>query len=146
MVLPSPLSQAVWIQLPVPHSITAVTIRAKKIGDEGEVDTEREIKHKKEWYKLKQLLTNGVMPGQSSSSSSWPTFPLVLLVSRTPHGVEHPLGQLGSAVPGVSPPSPLCTPSLLSAGVGWEALCKHCSATTQTFLYYQHNFQHKSEI
>ncbi|KAK4806226.1 hypothetical protein QYF61_013370 [Mycteria americana] len=35
-----------------------------------------------------------------------------------PFGLEYPFSQLGSAVPAVSPPSFLCTPSLLAGGVG----------------------------
>ncbi|KAK4824175.1 LOW QUALITY PROTEIN: hypothetical protein QYF61_011472, partial [Mycteria americana] len=38
------------------------------------------------------------------------------MLSMTPYGVEQPFGQLGSAVPAVSPPSFLCTPSLLAGG------------------------------
>ena len=34
------------------------------------------------------------------------------------NGMEYPFGQLGSAVPAVSPPNFLCTPSLLAGGVG----------------------------
>ncbi|KAK4820156.1 hypothetical protein QYF61_020531 [Mycteria americana] len=37
------------------------------------------------------------------------------MLSMTPYGVECPFGQLGSAVLAVSPPSFLCTPSLLAA-------------------------------
>jgi len=36
------------------------------------------------------------------------------------HHVGYPSGQLGPAVPAVSPPNFLCTPSLLAGGVGWE--------------------------
>lgn len=108
--------------------------------------TQREIKPKKdEWYKWKPLLTSREMPSQSLSSSPWPTFPLVLLVSVTPRGVEHPLGQLGSAVPAGSPPNSLCSPAS-SGGVGQGAekalvLCKHHSAVTKTSLNYQHYSQ-----
>lgn len=57
-----------------------------------------------------------MIPSQCSSSSPWPTFPLVLLVSTTPAGVEHPLGQLCPLPAPWSPP----TCSL----VGWgERLC-----------------------
>jgi len=38
-----------------------------------------------------------------------------------PYGMEYPFGQLGSAVPAVSPPNFLCTPSLLIGGVVREA-------------------------
>lgn len=34
----------------------------------------------------------------------------------TPHGMGHPSGQPGPAVPAVSPPSSCCSPSLLLAG------------------------------
>ncbi|KAK4831533.1 hypothetical protein QYF61_018135 [Mycteria americana] len=58
----------------------------------------------------------------------------------TPYGIGYPFGQLGSAVPSVSPPSLLPTLSLLAAGAEWEAekaltLCKHCSAIEQNELY-----------
>ncbi|KAK4826025.1 hypothetical protein QYF61_003846 [Mycteria americana] len=36
------------------------------------------------------------------------------MLNMMPYGVGYPLGQLGSAVPAVSPPSFLCTPSLLA--------------------------------
>ncbi|KAK4816685.1 hypothetical protein QYF61_019921 [Mycteria americana] len=36
------------------------------------------------------------------------------MLSLTPYGMEYPFGQLGSAVPAVSPPNSLCTPSLLA--------------------------------
>ncbi|KAK4829699.1 hypothetical protein QYF61_006074 [Mycteria americana] len=39
---------------------------------------------------------------------------LLYTLSMTSYGVEYPFGQLGSAVPAVSPPSFLCTPSLLT--------------------------------
>ena len=42
--------------------------------------------------------------------------PPVLLLSVTSYGPEYPLGQLGSAVPALSPPNSLCTPSLLAGG------------------------------
>ena len=35
----------------------------------------------------------------------------------TSHGMEYPFGQLGSAVPAVSPSNLLCTPSLFAGGV-----------------------------
>ncbi|KAK4829769.1 hypothetical protein QYF61_006493, partial [Mycteria americana] len=40
------------------------------------------------------------------------------MLSMTPYGVESPFGQLGSAVPAVSPPNSLCPPA--SSLVGWE--------------------------
>ena len=60
-----------------------------------------------------------------------PPFPQLYTLSMTPHSMECPFGQLGSAVPAVSPPNSLCTPSLLTGEGGWEAekalaLCKHC--------------------
>ena len=74
----------------------------------------------------------------------------LLFLSMTSYGVKYPFGQLGSAVPAVSPPSFPCTPSLLTGGVEWEAeraltLCKHCSAITKPSLCYQQCFQHKSK-
>ncbi|KAK4817679.1 hypothetical protein QYF61_024908 [Mycteria americana] len=41
---------------------------------------------------------------------------LIHILSMTPYGMEQPFGQLGSAVPAVSPPNFLCTPSLLAGG------------------------------
>ena len=72
--------------------------------------------------------------------------PSILLLSIMSHGMEYPFGHLASAVPVVSPPSFLCTPSLLAGGVGWEGekaltLCKHCAEVTVASLYYQHCFQ-----
>ena len=73
----------------------------------------------------------------------------VLSPSTMSHGMEHPLGQWGSAVAAVSPPSFSCTPSLLAGRAVWEAdkalmLWKHCSEVTKTSLCYQHCLQHKS--
>ncbi|KAK4831143.1 hypothetical protein QYF61_015446 [Mycteria americana] len=46
----------------------------------------------------------------------WNRLPRELyMLSMTPYGMEYPFAQLGSAVPAVSPPSFLCTPSLLAA-------------------------------
>jgi len=63
-------------------------------------------------------------------------FPQGLLLCMMSYGTGHPFGQLGSAVLPVSPPSHLCTPSLLAGGVvqGVEkalTVCKHCSAATK---------------
>ena len=77
-------------------------------------------------------------------------FPQLYTLSMMPYGMEYPFGQLGSAVPAVSPPSFLCPPALWCEA-GWCEkqgrlwLCKHCSAGMKTFLYYQHCFQHKSK-
>jgi len=38
------------------------------------------------------------------------------MLSMTSYGMEYPLGQLESAVPAMSPPNFLCTPSLLTGG------------------------------
>jgi len=67
---------------------------------------------------------------------------------RPPFFCFLPFYILGSPVPAVSPPSPLCTPSLLTGRVSREAekalmLCEHCSAVTKIFLSYQRCFQHK---
>ena len=43
-----------------------------------------------------------------------PPFHHLLLLSVLSHGMEYPFGQLESAVLAVSPPSFLCTPSLLT--------------------------------
>jgi len=48
-------------------------------------------------------------------------FRWLYVLGLMPRGTEYPLGQLGSAVPAVSPPSFCCSPSLLAAGVVWEA-------------------------
>ncbi|GAB0184698.1 zinc finger protein 804B [Grus japonensis] len=39
------------------------------------------------------------------------------MLGMTSYGMEYPCGQLGSAVPAVSPPNSLCTPSPLAGGV-----------------------------
>ena len=59
-----------------------------------------------------------------------PTSPQLILMSMRSYGTEYSFSQLGSAVPAVSPPSFLHTPSLLTGRVVWEAekaltLCKH---------------------
>jgi len=77
-------------------------------------------------------------------------FPQLYTLSRMSYGMGYPLGQLGSALPAVSPPSSSCTPSLLAGGVVRGAgkaltLCKHCSAIAKTPLCYQCCFQHKSK-
>ena len=77
-------------------------------------------------------------------------FPQLYMLNMMSYGLEYPLGQLGSAVPAVSPPNSLCPPSLLTGGVGEEAekplaLCEHCSEIAKTSLCYQHCFQHRSK-
>jgi len=44
-------------------------------------------------------------------------FPPLYMLSIMPYGMEYPFGQLGSAVPAVSPSRFLCTPSLLAGGM-----------------------------
>jgi len=63
--------------------------------------------------------------------------------------MEYRFGQLGSAVPALSPPN-FCVLSLLANGAFWAAakawtLCECCLAITKTSLYCQHCFQHKPE-
>ena len=89
------------------------------------------------------------MPSLWTSPPSF-FFPQLCMLSMLSYGMEYPFGQLGSAVPAVSPPNFLCTPSLLAGGVGWGAekaltQCEHCSAVTKTSLNYQHCFQHYSK-
>jgi len=59
--------------------------------------------------------TDVITPNVPSSSF----IPHVLLLSKTPYDVGHPFGQLGSAVPAVSPPSFFCT-TTWSLVVWWE--------------------------
>jgi len=46
--------------------------------------------------------------------------PQFLLLSITFYAAGYPFGQLRSAVPAVSPPSFLLSPSLLAVGTEWE--------------------------
>jgi len=94
-------------------------------------------------------VTGRRMPSLRTSTlpSSFHSF---ILLSMMSYGVEHLCGQLAvsPAVPAVSPPNFLCTPSPLAGGAELEAekaftLCEHCSAMTKTSLCYQHCFQHK---
>lgn len=76
---------------------------------------------------------------------SSPFFPQLYMLMLYMHRV--PWAQLGSAVP---PPKCWCTPSLLTAGVGRRAeqavaLCKLCPAVSETSLYHQYWYQHKSK-
>ena len=57
-------------------------------------------------------------------------FPQLLLLSTTSYGMEHPSAHLGSAVLAVSPPSSLCTPSLLTSGAVWGAKQPWCCTST----------------
>ena len=43
------------------------------------------------------------------------------MLNTTSYGMEFPFGQLGSAVPAVSPPNFPCTISVLAGGAVWEA-------------------------
>lgn len=75
-------------------------------------------------------------------------FPQILFLSMTPYGIEYSLGQLGSAVPSLSPFNFLCTCNLFSSSSVWESeealtLCNYCLAVTKTSLCYRHCFQHK---
>ena len=72
--------------------------------------------------------------------SSSPSF---LLLSMTSYGMGYPFGQLGSAVPAVSPPNLLPTPSLLTGRAEQQKekasmLRRHCSATAKTRGCCQH--------
>ena len=102
----------------------------------------RKITKKEKWNPRKILNLNdcSVSP---QAAAHLPTFSLVLLLSMTSYGMEHPSGQLGSAVLTMSPPNFLCTTSLHAGGVVWGAekalnLCEHCSAIAKTSPYYQH--------
>jgi len=53
----------------------------------------------------------------SSDRMSPPSFPQLFLLRMMLHDMGCPFGQLGSAVPAVSQPSFLCTPSPLADGV-----------------------------
>lgn len=67
----------------------------------------------------------------------------------TLHCTEDLFFQLGSAVPGVSPPYFFFTPSLLSSRVMQgvkRPLGKLCTAGMETSLSYQCSFQHKCKV
>jgi len=79
--------------------------------------------------------------GHHSEHPLIPPSPSFILLSTTSYGMDYPVVQVRSAVSAVFPPNFLCTSSLLTGGVGWEAekaliLYKHCSAVTKTSLYY----------
>ena len=66
------------------------------------------------------IMCNSYLGRQVPSLQMSPTsffFPQLSMLSMMSYGLEYPFGQLGSAVPAVSPPSSLCTPSLLAGGV-----------------------------
>ena len=70
-----------------------------------------------------------------------PHFPELLLLSLISHDMEYVFGQFMSAVPSVSSPNFLYTPSLLTGDLKWEkekasVLCKYSSATARTLLCY----------
>ncbi|KAK4820316.1 hypothetical protein QYF61_022933 [Mycteria americana] len=74
---------------------------------------------------LKSYATSTRIPAaapQHTHSRGWVTWPSrdldprLYMLSMTSYGTEYPFGQLGSAVPAVSPPNLLCTPSLLTGG------------------------------
>jgi len=54
------------------------------------------------------------------TSTSFFFFPRPYMLSMALYGMAYPFGQLGSAVPAVSPPNFLCTPSPLIGGAVWE--------------------------
>lgn len=93
----------------------------------------------------------GITPSQSPSSRSLPgQLPLVLLLSVTPR-VEHPVGQLGSALLALSPPQLPVHPQPLTGGaapgaVKSSAQCKHRSSTAKTSGCYQRSFPPKSPM
>lgn len=65
--------------------------------------------------------------------------PRFLLLSMMLSGLKYPIGQLGSAIQVVSPPSFLPTPRLVAEKEKEKALtlCKHFSATAKTLGCYQ---------
>ena len=83
--------------------------------------------------------------------------PPLLLAStaeQTSYGMEHPFGQLGSAVLAMSPHKLLPTPSLLAFGVGGVGgqfgemalmLWEHCPGVAKTLVCYQHLSSYKAE-
>lgn len=59
--------------------------------------------------------------------------PPCLMLSMRPQSVGYPLGQLGSAIPAVSPPKSLLTPSACSMA-GWsgkQEMSWHCVSAAQ---------------
>ena len=109
--------------------------KKKKIREENKTP-------KTKWCKWKQLPPTDRWSACTWAVAALPTSPPVWLLSKMSYGREYPFGQLGSAVPTVSPPNFLCTSNLLTGRAVWEAekaltLCKHCSAITKTSLYYQ---------
>lgn len=51
------------------------------------------------------IMCNGDLETQTPDVPPFLLPPQFLLLSKTPLGLEHPWGQLGSAVPAVTPPS-----------------------------------------
>ena len=98
------------------------------------------------------IMHNGFWRSQTSSlqtSCLPPSFPQLLFLSTTLHGVGHPLGKSESAVLFLSPPNSLCPQPLAgraARGAGnFLALCKHCSAATEQSVCYQLCLGHKSK-
>jgi len=96
---------------------------------------------------LTSSLLSDAQPGTEQQQQPPP--PSQFFLSMTPVGTGRAFGQSGSAVPLLSPPSPLCPPQLLAGRAAQEAettlaLCKHCSATTKTSVCYQHYSHPKS--
>jgi len=61
---------------------------------------------------------------QLQTSPLPPSFPQLSLLNMTAHSTGYPFGQLGSAVPPVSPPNFSCNPSL-------QKRCWDCANTVQ---------------
>lgn len=86
--------------------------------------------------------SDGNLGRQTPSFGVFLFFPQLYMLHVMPYAKEYIWNQLGSAVPAVSPPSFLWTPSLPTDGVGWGAgktwtLCKHWSAVTKIALCFQ---------
>ena len=59
-----------------------------------------------------------------------PAFLLAFIAEQTSYGMEYPFGQFGSAVPAMSPPKILPTPSLLGEAEGMLERQPPCCVST----------------
>lgn len=105
----------------------------------------RKEKGKKKWCKG---ITTHKQTNVQPVSEQWPLwtdYPPILSLSMTLYGMEYLFGQLGLAVPSVSPSRLLPTSSLLAVGAEWETekdlmLCKYCSTIAEPLVCYQYCF------
>lgn len=116
----------------------------KRVGNKEKTPKSQVMKEKK------LVSTTRLMPSLSLSSSPPAKLPSSFTAEHDAPGAGVSLGSVGISCPlAVLSPRLLCTPNLLTGGMGRVkslALRTPCSAITETLLYHQHCFQQDPKL